>query len=370
MSSVDVVVPCYRYGRFLPAAVASALDQPGIDVRVLVIDDASPDDSADVARNLSAADPRVEVLVHPANKGHIATYNEGLLEWCSADYSVLLSADDALTPGALTRAVAYLDSHPESGFVYGPSLRFHGLGAPPPLLAGRPRARTHSGSEWLYRRFIQGYNPISSPEVVVRTSLQQQVGGYDPSLPHSGDLEMWLRLASRADVGQLHGVHQAYYRVHGISMSVAYREDGGLTDLRQRWAAFAGFLRRTGAAGGQNTVEQTVRRTLAGDALWAACHWYASSADDLAPAERLVAFAEELHPGARQLPEWHALRLRRRLGPRRTRALRRALPDTYLRPLHRRFRAMMSHRGVQIPGGHALQGARPSVRTRDSVRGP
>ena len=94
-------------------------EQPGVDVRVLVIDDASTDDSAQAAKQIAADDPRVDVLAHPVNKGHLATYNEGLLDWANGDYAVLLSADDLLTPGALTRACALLDAHPEVGFPTG-----------------------------------------------------------------------------------------------------------------------------------------------------------------------------------------------------------------------------------------------------------
>ena len=123
MSSVSVVIPCYKYGHFLEEAVASVLDdQPGVDVRALIIDDASPDDSAEMARKIAARDPRVEVIVHATNKGNIATYNEGLLEWADGDYCVLMSADDRLTPGALRRATDLLDAHPGVGFVYGHSL--------------------------------------------------------------------------------------------------------------------------------------------------------------------------------------------------------------------------------------------------------
>ena len=125
MTSVSVIIPCYKYGHFLEEAVTSVLDdQEGVDVRVLIIDDASSDDSADVARKIAARDPRVEVIVHTANKGNIATYNEGLLEWADGDYCVLLSADDRLTPGALRRARDLLDAHPGVGFVYGHSLWF------------------------------------------------------------------------------------------------------------------------------------------------------------------------------------------------------------------------------------------------------
>ena len=118
-ATVSVVIPCYGYGRFLPECVRSVLNQDGVDVRVLIIDDASPDDSAAVATRLAEEDERVEVRRHRVNQGHIATYNEGLLQWADGDYSVLISADDLLTKGSLARATSVLETHPDVGFVYG-----------------------------------------------------------------------------------------------------------------------------------------------------------------------------------------------------------------------------------------------------------
>ena len=68
--TVSVVIPCYRYGRFLPGCVRSVLGQEHVDVRVLIIDDASPDDSAQVAARLAAEDERVEFRRHRVNAGH------------------------------------------------------------------------------------------------------------------------------------------------------------------------------------------------------------------------------------------------------------------------------------------------------------
>src|SRR4051812_11331027 len=110
--TVSVVVPCYNYGRFLDVCVGNILDQEGVDVRVLIIDDASPDGSGEVARRLAAEHDRVEARVHEVNKSHIATYNEGLLEWADGDYSVLISADDLLAPGALKRATDVMEANP------------------------------------------------------------------------------------------------------------------------------------------------------------------------------------------------------------------------------------------------------------------
>src|SRR5215472_13164379 len=236
MSSVSVVIPCYKYGHFLEEAVASALDdQEGVEVRVLIIDDASPDDSAEVAAKIAARDPRVDVIVHEANKGNIATFNEGLLEWADGDYCVLLSADDRLTPGALRRARDLLDAHPDVGFVYGHSLWcIDGM----PLPTARMKVRGWSvrpGQWWLERCFRQGENPILSPELVVRTSLQKRVGGYDPQLPKAADMEMYMRMAAYADVGFLRGVDQSYYRLHEQNMS---KSVSTLMDVRQRRSVF------------------------------------------------------------------------------------------------------------------------------------
>ncbi|WP_460807831.1 glycosyltransferase family 2 protein [Micromonospora zhanjiangensis] len=94
--TVSVVIPCYNYGHYLPECVHSVLSQSGVEVDVLIVDDASPDGSAEVARELSA-DPRVRLIAHRENRGHIATYNEGLAA-VDGEYVVLLSADDLLSP--------------------------------------------------------------------------------------------------------------------------------------------------------------------------------------------------------------------------------------------------------------------------------
>jgi GT2 family glycosyltransferase len=314
MSSVSVVIPCYNYGHFLKDAVGSALtDQDGVDVHVLIIDDASTDDSALVAKHIAAEDSRVEVIAHPANQGNLATYNEGLLEWADGDYTVLLSADDRLTPGALRRAVDLLDANPGVGFVYGHPLHFQeGAPLPTPRTTGRDWS-IWPGNWWIERRFKAGVNCITSPEVVVRTPLQKQVGGYDPRLRHSGDLEMWLRLAAHANVGYLRGVDQTYYRVHASNMT---KSRTPLVDLQQRRLAYEVML-ETCADKMQDAprLSGIVHRRLSWEALWRAARAYDRGQTEQIPVDELVAFALECWPKANRLPMYHALQLRRRIGP-------------------------------------------------------
>jgi glycosyltransferase involved in cell wall biosynthesis len=323
MSSVSVVIPCYNYGHFLREAIGSALEeQPGVDVRVLVIDDASPDGSAEVARAIAAENPRVEVAVHPANRGHIATYNEGLLDWADGDYTVLLSADDRLTPGSLSRAAALLDAHPEVGFTYGHPLKFE-HGTQPP--AARTSVRGWSvwpGHWWLERRFRESVSCISSPEVMVRTSLQQQIGGYDPQLPHTGDTEMWLRFAAHADVGYVRGVDQAFYRSHGQNMTISRTR---LVDLRQRRLAYETVLERCAAQlPDAARLSGIVHRRLSWEALWNAARAYDRGRTEQTPVDELIAFAFDCWPDSRRLPIYRGIQVRQWLGPRAT---------PYLQPL-------------------------------------
>ncbi|WP_426241953.1 glycosyltransferase family 2 protein [Nocardioides sp. LHG3406-4] len=232
--TVSVVVPCYNYGHYLPDAVASALDQEGLEVDVLIVDDASPDDSARVARKLAAADPRVDVLVHDVNAGHIRTYNDGLTK-ATGDYVVLLSADDQLPRNALTRAVALMEHHPRVGLVYGHPATFETTPTPS---QEEPRNWTvWSGREWLGALVRRGGNVIMSPEVVLRREAWQQIGEYDARLPHSADLAAWLHTALRWDIGRVNGTDQAYYRVHGANMHLTTYA-GMLVDLTERRTTF------------------------------------------------------------------------------------------------------------------------------------
>lgn len=232
--TVSVVIPCYNYGHYLPDAVAGALDQEGVDVEVLIVDDASTDDSAEVALRLARADSRVDVLLHEENRGHIQTYNDGLAK-VSGDYLTLVSADDVLTPDALTRAAALMEHHPRVGLVYGFARSF--TDRPP---TDRSRTRSWSvfpGRQWLALAARQGRCFLVSPEAVMRRQAWEQTDGYDVRLPHSGDFDLWLRTAVRWDVGRINGPVQAAYRVHDANMHLTTYA-GWLTDLQERRRTF------------------------------------------------------------------------------------------------------------------------------------
>ena len=315
VSTIDVVIPCYNYGRYLSRCIESVLSQAGVDVRILIIDDASPDNTPEIGESLAASDNRIEFRRHKDNKGHIATYNEGLIDWSTADYVALLSADDMLAPGSLRRATRIMEDDDDIGMVYGRTIHFVDEKELPTIREGKWRHTKFAGAEWVEGRCRAGYNVITSPEVVVRGSIQRAVGGYRKELPHAGDLEMWLRIAAVSDVAYVREVPQAFYRVHPKSMMrTVYR--GSFFDLQQRRDAFEAFFRhcREYLDEGER-LRCLANRTLAREALWDACRSYDRNQVQESRADELVEFALKTCADAKSLPEYAALLRRRRLGP-------------------------------------------------------
>ncbi len=314
--TVDVVIPCYNYARYLRGCVQSVLSQENVNVRILIIDDASTDETPQVGAELAASSTRVEFRRHAVNRGHIATYNEGLIDWSTSEYCMLLSADDLLAPGALSRAVRIMDSDKSVGMVYGRAIHFFEESELPQMQSGQYRHIRYTGPEWVAGRCRSGVNVITSPEVVVRGAIQREVGGYRPDLPHAGDLEMWLRIASVANIAFVRGPAQAYYRVHQGSMQRT-RFQSKLSDFVQRKAAFDSFfLYYVDTTGKAFRMHDLAKRALAREALWDVCRAYDHDQVDPVRVKELVDFAIKSYPKATSLPEYSALGRRQLLGPR------------------------------------------------------
>ena len=99
--SIAVVIPNHNYGRYLAEAVDSVLSQSHAACQVIVVDDASTDNSREVLQPYAG---QVELVFLPENKGQIQAYNAGF-ERVRAEVVVFLDSDDRLKPGAL-KAIA------------------------------------------------------------------------------------------------------------------------------------------------------------------------------------------------------------------------------------------------------------------------
>jgi hypothetical protein len=331
LGRIDVFIPCYNYGCFLSQCVNSVLGQEGVDVRVLVIDDASPDNTAEVGAALARENPRVNVIRHSTNKGHISTYNEGI-DWASADYMLLLSADDYLLPGALSRAADLMDAHPEVGFTFGNVIELSDSGNERPtksIIDNDSDKRILEGHEFIELSGV--HNQVATCSAVVRTELQKRLGGYRHELPHAGDVEMWLRFAAHASVGFI-SAYQGVYRRHGANMSTAYyfpadngrliyTKNGRLAELQQRKSVLDCFSEH--CKGVLPRSEHLCRRLYRQLSEIAVGHASAAFNDgEMEESRQLSDFALAVCPEIKSSSAWVKLTCKRWMGARTWRALR------------------------------------------------
>lgn len=267
MGSIDVVVPCYQHGRYLRQCIHSVLAQGISELRMLIIDNASTDDSVNIARVLAAEESRIEVVANPVNRGPHASFNRGI-DWASAEYLIILCADDLLAPGALRSAATYLDMHPEVGAAYGIDLQFRDGDAPPQTNPdGDARWSTCDGPSFIADRCRNPASFLALGSMLVRTALQKRVGHYRPELPYTDDLEMILRLAAACKVAQTNRI-QGFRRLHGSNMSDQYLTSR-LADLEHRRAAFRSFFGGLrGALADATRFSSLAERRLAETAYW------------------------------------------------------------------------------------------------------
>ena len=247
MSSIDVVIPCFQYGRFLRESVGSVLQQGVATLRILIVDNGSTDNSLEVARQLAGEDRRIQIIAHERNLGPITSLNEGI-DWATADYFMTLDADDLLAPGCLRRAISILDTDQSIVFCHGVEHCVSGDGGISSVNSAEQSDgewKISSGMEFIRRLCSKGYNAVGNPTVVRRTSIQKSIGHYDPNLTYANDMNMWLRLATCGKVAETSAV-QGIRRLHSGQMTQVYRE-APVKDLIEHLNNFEHFFGHEGA---------------------------------------------------------------------------------------------------------------------------
>ena len=304
--TVTVVISCFNYARYLRQAVHSAINQDGVVVDVIIVDDASTDDSLGVARELSSIYGSVQVLAHDRNQGVVRTFNEGA-KAATGEFLVRLDADDVLTPGSLRRSTALARAYPSVGLVYGHPLHFSGDILPTP----RSKATAWTiwpGREWLHDRCRSGMNVITSPEALMRRSVLDEIG-YQARLKHTHDMELWFRIAAFTDVAYVHGADQAWHRDHPNSLSA--REVDNKLDLMERFQAFdVLFKGKAREIGGSGELFRAAQSALVSEALSKAGLELDRGLPDRDLFEYYLAFAKGIRPDIEGTTSWHSLRRR------------------------------------------------------------
>ena len=118
MPKISIVIPAYNVGDYLQECLDSVRNQTFSDIEAIVVNDASPDNVAQIAAQAAAEDPRIHVVTNNPNMGTHRTRMAGV-ENATGDYTFFLDGDDALKPDMCEQLAAQIDEHPVDVLHYG-----------------------------------------------------------------------------------------------------------------------------------------------------------------------------------------------------------------------------------------------------------
>jgi O-antigen biosynthesis protein len=201
---VSVVIPTYNRSGLVCRAVRSVLAQTFDDFEVLVVDDASTDDTAEAVQGLG--DRRVRYLRQPYNQDVSAARNRGLRE-ARGDFIAFLDSDDEWLPQKLERQLGvFRAAPPKVGLVYTGSLSIQPDGTVQKL---RPK---HRGAV-LDRLLLTNLTCSGSGTVMIRREVVRKVGFFDETIAAMEDYDYWIRVARFYDFDYVPEPLVRYYDV-------------------------------------------------------------------------------------------------------------------------------------------------------------
>jgi glycosyltransferase involved in cell wall biosynthesis len=202
---VAIIIPCFNHGRFLADALKSAFSQTRRADQIVIVNDGSTDNTAEIARQFKAAD-----YVLQENRGLAAARNAGLVK-SAADFVLFLDSDDVLLSNAIESCLSAFIAQPGAAFVYG---GFRLVDASRNLISEiRPAMqRDH------YAALLRGNHIAMHGTVMYNANILRSAGGFDVKLRCCEDYDVYLRLASKYPIGIYREI-SAEYRLHADNMS-------------------------------------------------------------------------------------------------------------------------------------------------------
>ena len=271
--SLSVITPSYNQAGYLKQTMDSVFCQGIPGMEYVVIDGGSTDGSVDIIRSY---EDRLTGWISEKDRGQADAVNKGAAR-TKGDVIGWLNSDDLYLPGAVKKALAYLDGHPDADAVYGDVLSIDGDGK----LINVMRFGQYSAEDMMTFRMI------SQPGVFFRRSAWEKAGGLDLSYHYLLDHHLWLRMISRGKFVYL-PEPLAAARFHPAAKNRAHTEDFG----REAYRLADWLLTDPLTAERAGRIEKQIR----GGAAWLDAH-YLSDGGEAGKSLKAYAKAFRLYPG-------------------------------------------------------------------------
>ena len=200
MPKISVLIPSFNHALFIGEAIQSVLNQTFQDIEILIIDDGSKDNSIEIIEKFT--DSRIYFAVNEENKGAVYTTNK-MIELSAGEYIALLNSDDVWETDKLAKQIEFMEKNRQYAAVFSNAEIINQDGS---LFHKQEHLYTtifeqsnRSRFEWLNYFFNVG-NALCHPSMLIRKSVYNEVGLYNPLMASLPDFEMWVRVCLKYEI--------------------------------------------------------------------------------------------------------------------------------------------------------------------------
>ena len=228
---VSVILPVYNGGEYLNEAIDSILCQSYTDFELIIIEDASTDNSLEIINMVN--DQRIILHNNKYNLGQARSQNVGL-KIASGAYVARLDQDDIMDPLRLEKQVNYLDNNVEISAVGSQIYCIDSKGE------NIQNWNWPVGLEKNVFNLLTGQNPVADPASMIRKDVILELGGFNADYVPSEDYDLWLRMLSQGYKCDNMDDYLTKYRVHSSQTSTIQKTK----QIEKHYSAFVDFYNR------------------------------------------------------------------------------------------------------------------------------
>lgn len=230
-SLLSICIPTFNRSEFLQKAISSVLAQSYNDFELVIVDNASTDDTQKVVALFK--DNRIRYFRNNENLGLGLNWNQ-CISLANGEFICIFHDDDLMLPENLKMKMEYFSKNPSLRLIHSNVNRIDAADK----VIGKHWAKRHkenyysrAGKE-LFMQLLLEDSPICSPSVIVRKEVFNKVGLFNPKLSYACDWEMWLRVTFYYDSAYI-AQTLVNYRCHKDMLTQKYLRTNGLEQIYQ-----------------------------------------------------------------------------------------------------------------------------------------
>jgi glycosyltransferase involved in cell wall biosynthesis len=192
LPKLSVIIPTYNNDRYIQRAISSLLEQSFKDFEIIIVDDGSTDDTRDIVK---AYGDSIR-YIYQENKGLAGARNTGI-DVSNGELLAFLDADDWFAKKNLETKVSFLEKNPDAVWVYSDWQFVDAQGNHLDRGSTRFKFADKKVDGYVFAELLYNRNFISPCAVVIKKSVLEEVGCFDPQVVCQEDWDLWLRLSLR-----------------------------------------------------------------------------------------------------------------------------------------------------------------------------